>query len=70
MINPALEREMQYMPYAITDDEENIIGFVENTPKSALLAAKTQIEINKKFDDVTNYQYWDDLIVSLGLDKI
>ena len=66
----ALLLEEQYMPYAITDDKKNIIGFTKDAPKNALLAAKEHILMNEKFDDVTNYQYWDDLIVSLGLDKI
>ncbi len=67
MRNYALELETKYLPYAIFDDENNIVGFAENTPREALDAAKEHIEMSKKFDDVTNYDYWNDLLEQLQL---
>lgn len=35
IVNYAHELEKQYMLYAILDDDDEIIGFMENTPTSA-----------------------------------
>lgn len=68
--NYAHELEEQYMPYAIFGEEGEIIGFVENTPLSAKRAAKEHIRMSQKFDDISNMDYWEDLTIKLGLDKI
>lgn len=65
-----LELQKQYVPYLIVDDKENIIGFVVNAPLSAKKAAKEHILMSKKFDDVSNYEYWNGLIDKLGLNDI
>lgn len=61
-----VELEKKYLPYVETDDGR-IIGFVEGTPSSAKEAAKEHIRMSKKFDDVSNYEYWDNLLEDLGL---
>ena len=40
---PGREWEEQYMPYAIFDENDKIIGFVDNTPESAKKAAKEHL---------------------------
>lgn len=70
IVNYAQELEKQYMPYAIFDDDEEIIGFMENTPLSAKKAAKEHILMSKKFDDISNYEYYDNIIKKLGLEDI
>ncbi|MCD7836122.1 MAG: hypothetical protein LUG83_05680 [Lachnospiraceae bacterium] len=70
MISPDLVLVEQYMPYAIVDDDEQVIGWVEGTPMSAKKAAKTHIEMHRKFDDISNYEYWDNLMEKLGLTDI
>ncbi len=62
-----VELEKKYLPYVKTDDDGRIIGFVEGTPLSAKEAAKEHIQMSKKFDDVSNYEYWDNLLDDLGL---
>lgn len=69
IVNYAHELEKQYMPYAILGDDE-IIGFMENTPISAKKAAKEHILMCRKFDDITNYEYYDNIIKKLGLEDI
>ena len=68
--SPDLKLAERYMPYAILDDDEQVIGFVKNTPLSAKKAAKAHIEMRRKFDDISNYGYWDDLMDKLGLSDI
>lgn len=65
--NYARELEEQYMPYAIFDDNDEIIGFMENTPESAKQAAREHIKMSQKFDDISNLEYWLDLTKKLKL---
>ena len=67
MIGYAESLERKYMPYAVFDGEGEIVGFQPDTPKEALDAAREHIAMSKKFDDITNYDYYDDLIKKLGL---
>ncbi len=67
MIGYSESLERKYMPYAIFDENEEIIGFQPDTPKEALDAAREHITMSKKFDDATNYEYWDELRERLGL---
>lgn len=62
--------EKEYMPYVIVDENENIIGFKSDTPIKAKRAVKEHILMSRKFDDITNYDYWDNLIEQLGLSAI
>ena len=64
---PSREWEEQYMPYAIFDENDTIIGFVEGTPESAKKAARKHIEMSMKFDDVSNFEYWINLLDKLNL---
>jgi len=67
----ALMLEKQYMPFAVFDPENNsIIGFKSNAPISALKAAKEHILMTQKFDDVSQFVYWNELIKKLGLENI
>ena len=68
--NYSVELQKKYMPFAIVDENNNIIGFVGDTPISAKKAAKEHILMSKKFDDCSNYEYWDNLIIKLGLENI
>lgn len=70
IVNHSLELEKQYMPYAVFDDNDEIIGFVKGTPMSAKKAAKEHILMSRKFGDVTHYEYYDDIIKKLGLEDI
>lgn len=65
--NYAHELEKQYMPYAIFDENDEIIGFVGGTPEIAKKAAREHIEMSMKFDDVSNYEYWIKLLNKLNL---
>lgn len=65
--NYAHELEEKYMPYAIFDERDEIIGFADNMPESAKQAAREHIEMSMKFDDLSNYDYWCDLIKKLKL---
>ncbi len=60
----------EYLPFIIVDENENIIGFKRDTPINAKRAFKEHILMSKKFDDITNYEYWDNLIEQLGLSDI
>lgn len=60
----------EYLPFIIVDENENIIGFKRDTPINAKRAVKEHILMSKKFDDITNYEYWDNLIEQLGLSDI
>ena len=60
----------EYVPYMIVDENENIIGFKSDTPTNAKRAAKRHILMSRKFDDITNYEYWDNLIEQLGLSDV
>lgn len=60
----------EYLPFIIVDENENIIGFKRCTPINAKRAVKEHILMSKKFDDITNYEYWDNLIEQLGLSDI
>ncbi len=60
----------EYLPFIIVDENENIIGFKSDTPINAKRAAKEHILMSKKFDDITNCEYWDNLIEQLGLSDI
>ncbi len=60
----------EYVPYVIVDADENIIGFKSDTPINAKRATKRHILMSRKFDDITNYDYWDNLIEQLGLSDI
>lgn len=62
-----LELEKKYMQYALFNKNNEIIGFVENTPIEAKQAAKEHILMSKKFDDPSNYKFWDDKLDLLGL---
>lgn len=64
--NYAHELEKIYMPYAVFDENE-IIGFVDETPESAKKAAREHIEMSMKFDDVSNFEYWVNLLKKLNL---
>jgi hypothetical protein len=65
--NYALELQKIYMPFVIIDKNENITGFVENAPIKAKKAAKEHIIMSMKFDDVFNAEYWENMIIQLGL---
>lgn len=65
--NYAHELEEQYMPYAIFDENDNIIGFVDDAPENAKKAAREHIEMSMKFDDVSNCFYWYDLLEKLKI---
>ena len=58
----------KYMPFVILDENDNIIRFVDNTPDIAKKSAKEHIMMSRKFDDCNKYEYWDNLIVKLGLE--
>ena len=60
----------EYLPFIIVDENENIIGFKRDTPINAKRAVKEHILMSKKFDDITNYEYWDNLIEQVGLSDI
>lgn len=64
---PGREWEEQYMPYAIFDENDKIIGFVDNTPESAKRAAKEHLLSCKKFAGIENYDYYDEIIKKLKL---
>ena len=68
--NYSIELQKKYMPFAIIDENDNIIGFVANTPNDVKKSAKEHILMSKKFDDCSNYEYWDNLIVKLGLENL
>ena len=68
--NTALEYEKKYVPYAIFDKNGKITGFKEGTPKEALLAAKSHIEMSARFDDVSNLCYWHKKLNDLGLNNV
>lgn len=65
--NYARELEEKYMPYAIFNENDEIIGFVDNTPESAKQAARNHIEMSMKFDDLSNHDYWRGLLEKLKL---
>ncbi len=66
--NYAHELEKIYMPYAVFDEDgEEIIGFVDETPEDAKRAAREHIEMSMKFDDVSNSEYWINLLDKLNL---
>ena len=67
MISYSAKLKGKYMPYAIFDENGNIIGFEENTPKHAKEAAKEHILMRQKYDDISNFEYWDNLIIKLKL---
>ena len=68
--NYYLMLEKEYMPYVIVDENENIIGLKSDTPINAKRAVKRHILMSRKFDDITNYDYWDNLIEQLGLSDV
>ena len=68
--NYYLMLEKEYTPYVIVDENENIIGFKSDAPTNAKKSAKRHILMSRKFDDITNYEYWDNLIEQLGLSDI
>lgn len=61
------ELEKEYMPYAIINDNGEIIGFTEDITKKAKKAAIEHIEMSLKYDDVSNYNYWQNLLKTLNL---
>lgn len=65
--NYAHELEKKYMPYAILDENGEVVGFVDGTPNDAKKAAKEHIEMSMKFDDVSNFEYWINLLDKLNL---
>ena len=68
--NYSIELQKKYMPFTIIDEKESIIGFVANTPIEAKKSAKEHILMSEKFDVCSNYKYWDNLIVKLGIDNL
>lgn len=65
-----LELEKEYMPYAIFDKTGTMIALKQDTPIEIKKAVKEHILMSRKFDDITNYDYWDKLIEQLGLSNI
>ena len=63
--NYSAELESVYMPYAILGNENQIIGFEKEMPQNAKQAALEHIAMSKKFDDPSNYSYWNDLALKL-----
>lgn len=65
-----LTLEKQYMKYVIVDENRNIVSFKKYTPVSAKKAAKEHILLSQKFDDLSNFEYWNKMIEKLGLKDI
>ena len=60
----------EYLPFIIFDENENVISFKSDTPIKAKRAVKKHFLMSRKFDDITNYDYWDNLIEQLRLSDI
>lgn len=57
----------KYMPYAIYDDNHDIIGFQENVPPEALEAVRQNLDILQFCDDTSNYEWYENKAKQLGV---